>query len=337
MKKSDEQIIATVRKILDILHDPKTGFNGFRRDLSELKLEKNEYEAQIDAKLDEIAKKHGMKTTAKNIKKFIISGKDVMENRFYTSCGHAAKAFCYVNSQLSKEEQLDLMVLLSTDPEHLVDGMAGHTLPCVQLSDGKWHAIEPQIKPGKKYPGFDFVCDNVVPGADIWHILDGIKEKGRPYKIIKMVTPEYQANELSDFGRFLNETTIRKGKLGLACATIELLLKSHNFGKYNGRDRQTYELCKLLENKNDTLIKVLIFGDGHNFTAMPGIKDKEDYYGVSTPEKKYLDLWRVPDTDGIAKYFREPNFKLQKIMSPTEYIKYFESTIIKGKTNGKVL
>lgn len=35
MKHTDEQIIATVRKILDALHDPDIGFNAFRKELRE--------------------------------------------------------------------------------------------------------------------------------------------------------------------------------------------------------------------------------------------------------------------------------------------------------------
>lgn len=40
MKHTDEQIIATVRKILDALHDPDTGFNAFRKELREQHLKR---------------------------------------------------------------------------------------------------------------------------------------------------------------------------------------------------------------------------------------------------------------------------------------------------------
>ena len=170
MKHTDEQIIATVRKILDALHDPDTGFNAFRKELREQHLKKEEYEQRIVDKEYELAEKYGLtKANNRDEVKFKLTGKDIMDSRLYVSCGQAAKAFCYVNSQLPKDEQLDLKVLFSTDIEHLVDAKEGHTLPCVKLSDGKWHAIEPQIQPEKdKQPGFQFVCDDVKVGGEIW-------------------------------------------------------------------------------------------------------------------------------------------------------------------------
>lgn len=60
MKHTDEQIIATVRKILDALHNPDTGFNAFRKELREQHLKKDEYEQAIIDKEYELAKKYGL-------------------------------------------------------------------------------------------------------------------------------------------------------------------------------------------------------------------------------------------------------------------------------------
>ena len=233
MKHTDEQIIATVRKILDVLHDPDKGFNAFREELRNKKLSEKEYEQAIIDKQYEIAAKYGLtKENNESEVKFRLSGKDVMDNHLYVSCGQAAKAFCYVNSLLPKEEQLDLKVLFSTDIEHLIDAMEGHTLPCVQLSDGKWHAIEPQIKPDKnKQPGFEFVCDDVKVGGEIWHQLPKIKEKGRPYQITKILTPEEQLSIYSDFSKFLEASMVHQGEIAFVCSGLRMMLQNLNSGK----------------------------------------------------------------------------------------------------------
>ena len=153
---TDQEIIATIRKILDVLHDPKTGFKAFFNELEAqgLKRKDVEYQQRVTDKQYELAAKYGLtKDNDSSEVKFRLSGEDVMNCHACVSCGQAAKAFCYVNSQLPKTEQLDLKVLFSTDIEHLIDAKEGHTLPCVKLSDGKWHAIEPQICPRAEYPG----------------------------------------------------------------------------------------------------------------------------------------------------------------------------------------
>lgn len=321
MKHTDEQIITTIREILEKLHDPHTGFNGFRNELKEQHLKKDEHDKRILQKEIEIASQYGLEKADFDEQKFRISGKDVMENHLYVSCGQAAKAFCYVNSQLPKGKQLDLMILLSTDIENLVDGKAGHTLPCVKLSDGKYHAIEPQIAPTKEKPGFQFVSDDVKVGGEIWHLSKEIKEKGRPYKITKIVTPEYQANELSDFGRFLDESTIRKGKLGFLCSSIKLILQHQKLEQYKNQNRQIYEFCKALQ-KNNHQVKILVFTDEKNISCRPCIEQDNTYYGINL-NKSYLSLWKYSSVEEIEKSFKTP-FKLQQVLTPQEYINEFE-------------
>lgn len=326
MKQSDEQIIATVRKILDILHDPNTGFNAFRKELRNQGLKTDDEQKQpiVDKEL-ELAEKYGLtKENDADEIKFRLSGKDVMDSHLYVSCGQAAKAFCYANSQLPKEEQLDLKVLFSTDIEHLIDAKEGHTLPCVKLSDGKWHAIEPQIQPEKdKQPGFEFVCDDVKVDGEIWHTLPGIKKKGRPYQITKIVTPEEQATTYSDFGKFLEASMVHKGKLAFLCPTIKLILQSNNLGQYKDSNKQIYEFCKALSAKNNPSIQILVFSDGKRFSCMPCIKEKDEFYGLNL-KKKYLSFWKGGDLEQSKEKFAQAGYTFQKVVSPEEYIKEFE-------------
>ena len=321
MKHTDEQIIATVRKILDALHDPDTGFNAFRKELREQHLKKEEYEQRIVDKEYELAEKYGLtKANNRDEVKFKLTGKDIMNSRLYVSCGQAAKAFCYVNSQLSKDEQLDLKVLFSTDIEHLVDAKEGHTLPCVKLSDGKWHAIEPQIQPEKdKQPGFQFVCDDVKVGGEIWHQLKSIKEKGRPYQITKIVTPEEHATTYSDFGKFLEASMVHKGKLGFVCSTLKLILQNKNPGQYKNSKRQIYEICKALDGKNSA-VKVWVFTRGEDIACRIGIEDDGVCYDMN-PTVQYLSLRKVVGNDFK---FNEPGFELTQTLTPEEYVQEFE-------------
>ena len=323
MKHTDEQIIATVRKILDALHDPDTGFNAFRKELREQHLKKDEYEQAIVDKEYELAKKYGLtKANSKDEVKFKLTGKDVMDSRLYVSCGQAAKAFCYVNSQLPKDEQLDLKVLFSTDIEHLIDAKEGHTLPCVKLSDGKWHAIEPQIQPEKdKQPGFQFVCDDVKVGGEIWHQIKSIKEKGRPYQITKIVTPEEQATTYSDFGKFLEATMVHNGELGFVCSTLRLILQNKNPGQYKNSKRQIYEICKALDGKISA-VKVWVFTREKDIACRIGIEDEGVCYDMN-PTCTYLSFSKVVGNDFK---FNEPGYILQKTLTPAEYIKEYEAS-----------
>lgn len=319
---TDKQIIATVRKILDVLHDPDEGFNAFRKELRNKKLSESEYAQAIIDKQYELAAKYGLTKESNDTEvKFRLSGKDIMDSHLYVSCGQAAKAFCYVNSQLPKEEQLDLRVLFSTDIEHLIDAREGHTLPCVQLSDGKWHAIEPQIRPEKdKQPGFNFVCDDVKVGGEIWHQLESIKQKGRPYQITKIVTPKEQLKTYSDFGKFLEASMVHTGKMAFACADLRLILHDVKPWQYKNHRRRIYEICKALKGKR-LPIKVLLFVNGEKTPYRIAIEQDGLYYDIHTTVK-YLSLSAGAKPENFK--FNEPGYKLQKIMSPAEFIKEFE-------------
>ncbi|MCQ2599611.1 MAG: hypothetical protein MJ187_04555 [Alphaproteobacteria bacterium] len=326
MKHTDEYIVATVRKILDVLHDTKTGFNAFRNELKKQHLKRNEYEKRIIDKQYELGEKYGLThENSINEVKFRLTGKDVMASGLYVSCGQAAKAFCYVNSQLPKEQQLNLKVLFSTDTDHLIDAMAGHTLPCVKLSDGKWHAIEPQIKPEKEYPGFQFVCDNVQVGDDIWHQLSVIKAQGRPYKITKIVTPQEHENVYSDFGNFLDVSMVHTGKMKFICSALKIALQNHK--KSNNGKKQIYDICKAL-NCDLSSVKVLAFIKNEKISYKIAIELDGIFYYVN-PNVQYLSLRKIY---GFDEWCNENGYKLQKTMAIADFVKECENKdSIKGR------
>jgi len=333
MTESDKKKLSTIYTVLQTLHDKENGFNVFRDGLAKLKLPRAEAMQRAGKKEREMAAKHGMENASFDEQIFSITGKEVMENHFCVSCGQAAKAFYYVYEQmkpdLPADAKLDLMVLLSVDSEHKIDGMSGHTLPCVKLSDGKLHAIEPQIAPRKKTdkdPGFDFVSDDVIVGKEIWHTLDSIKKIGRPYIVTKIVTPEYHEETLSDFGRFLRESSMRKGMMYFICNHIESILKNKNLGQYKNINRQVYEFCNALLDKKSELIKILVFTNGERISCRACLKEENTYYNIDLG-KKYLVLHKVVDAENANEFFKEPGFKLQQIISPKEYINEFNKRV----------
>jgi hypothetical protein len=330
MKQSDEQIIVTVHRILEKLHDRQNGFNAFRDELSKLNLTKDEYYRRILSKEIEIASQYGFEKASFDEQKFRISGEDVMKKHLCVSCGQAAKAFCYVNSQLPEQERLDLKVLFSTDVEHLVDAMVGHTLPCVKLSDGKWHAVEPQIAPtkyiSKEQPGFHFVCDDVFVGGEIWHELKSIKDKKRPYIITKLVSPEEHQNIYSDFGAFLDASMVHDKKTAFICSIIRFVLKNNNLRQYSDSNRRVYEFCKLLKGKKFSAVKILVFNNGNKFDCVPCIIENNEYYSINLV-KNYLSLLKGGNLEQSEKLFCKPGYKFQQIVSSQEYIQEFEKRI----------
>ena len=156
MKHTDEQIIATIRKILDVLHDPKTGWQSKRDKLRQKYKDNKEYEQAKTDLLFEITKPYGAtEQSSKTDMDFMLTGEDVVERYFQTTCGQAAKAFCYMHDKMVKSgeiEPLDLQIMMSSDVNHLMDAQIGHTLPCVKMSDGKYHAFDPQIRFTKEEP-----------------------------------------------------------------------------------------------------------------------------------------------------------------------------------------
>ena len=137
------------------------------------------------------------------------------------SCGTLAKAFCYANSLLPPEQKLKLKVMICTHPDHFIDSMANHTLPCVKLSDGQYYAIEPNSHfwsdPDTPAP---FIVGKVQVGKPIMH-------KSIPYEVRKIYSYEEYESKCSEFGKFLKIGSKRDIKTKFILNTIEHLLTYH--------------------------------------------------------------------------------------------------------------
>ena len=253
-----------------------------------------------------------------------------MKNRLYVSCGNAAKAFCYVDQHLSdyipgaQNGLLDTQIMFSTDPEHLIDGMSGHTLPCVKMSDGKYHALDPQIPVNKKNSELPFIQDEIIVGGNINHILPSIAENGRPYKIMKIVTPKELETTYLDFGKFLEATTNRKGKTGVICKSLSTTLKKLNLKQYRklGAAKLVYEFSKEYQDLPSDL-DVLVYSDKEN-NIVPFFRAQLNgqWYNVRM-DADYLSLNRHDPVQELDYGGRK--LHLIKQLSPSEYIKEYDN------------
>ncbi len=332
---TDEQIYVTIREIMDKLYDPKNGFRALERRvvkfLRAYGLKDDEIQQRGMAlkrrKLSKMAAKYGLENADLDIQKFKLSGRDIVENRVFFSCGTAAKAFCYINSQLPPSKRLDVKVLLSTDTEHLVDGMSGHTLPMVRFADGRWRAIEPQNDPDKQ----DYIIqDDIQVGGTINHILPGIAKNGRSYKILHIVSPDYLENELSDFEVFLKHSVERTQQTSMRIGELNLIAKKMNLAQYAENSRRIYEFCKRVPNDNN---QICVFryrkqSDTLDYFYLAVLLDG-DWYVLNT-SRPFLTLRKMQDTEKGPGF--QSGLKLEQKMSPDEYIRFYNNVIMKSKS-----
>ena len=117
----------TIKKILEILHNPKTGFDSLRTELGQEAQNQEQYDAAKEKVLNKMAARHSISMDASYEEKiFVLTGQDIVDNRICFSCGNAAKAFCYINSKLheldSEYEPLpDVKIMTSIDINHLIN------------------------------------------------------------------------------------------------------------------------------------------------------------------------------------------------------------------------
>mgnify|MGYP003288703893 CR=1 FL=1 len=367
---TDEQIKQRVAQILNILHDPKIGFNGLFNDVKEeylaelrKKIDRNKeperYVAERDKLLAELRpalepeKQKKVKEMAIALDpemahkgytehKFALTGESIMKNRLYVSCGNAAKAFYYVDQHLSdyipgaQNGLLDTQIMFSTDPEHLIDGMSGHTLPCIKMSDGKYHALDPQIPVDKKNPQLPLIQDEIVVGGQINHILPSIAEKGRPYKIMKIVSPQELESTYLSFENFIRDTTEHKGKTAELCNRLVVLLNKLNLGQYRGNAEMAYHLAKETQNSELPLDIVVYQRKTGELTVFPRIELEGKWYDFRM-DASWLKLDRH-DTDPKSEFsLQAPDLTFQQKLSLMEYITAYEQLVAERAAEKKSL
>jgi hypothetical protein len=308
---TDEQRIKSIKKILDRLNHPIHKDAG-NSDQVLVNRTKHYTNLKPDAEPHE--------------RFFAITGKDIVESGRQWSCGTVAKAFCYLNSQLPKSERLDVQIMISTHPDHLIDSRSNHTLPCVKMGDGKWYAIEPQKdavddRPRHPmYPDLPLILDDIRVGNIIHHIKP--RMLGIPYEITAVMSWQEYEEKCSDFGTFLKYGSKLDKKTRTVIAAIETVLRQINRGNSVGN---IYTFCKALGD-SALPVKILCIQDDKRKFNDIAIKIKNSLYGFH-PNKKYCYLHEISADKGT----------IISEQTPAEYVKSYNENIMKEKTNGKVL
>ena len=299
MKLTDEQRIKSIKKILQMQRHPVHKDTGDKADIliSRTKNYPGTTEKSTDFE-----------------RFFAISGKDTYESGQQWSCGTEAKTFCYLNSILPKNEQLEVKIMISTHPNHLIDSMANHTLPCVKMGDGKWYALEPTSVAENRirhpmYPDIPFIMDELKVGNKIHHIKKGMVEKENPpYEITAIMSWQEYEEKCSDFGTFLKYGSKRDKKTKTIVATIETVLQQINS---NGKTGNVYAFCTLMGNSK-LPIKV-IKPKGYDFTELLLAINGEQY--VFMPNHKYLMI-------------RKSQYEIEHEFTMDDYVKQFKGNVV---------
>ncbi len=299
MKMTDEQRIESIKKILQMQRHPTHKDAGDKADI-----------------LVKRTKGYpGITENSTDFERFFaIKGKDVYESGHQWSCGTEAKTFCYLNSTLPKNEQLDVKIMISTHPDHLIDSISNHTLPCVKMGDGKWYALEPtSVAENRihhpKYPDMPFIMDEIKVGNQIHHIKKGMVERGNPpYEITAIMSWQEYEEKCSDFGTFLKYGSKRDKKTKAIVATIETVLQQINS---NGKLGNIYTFCTSMQNSKIP-IKV-IKPKGYNFMGLLLVINGDQYF--FRPNHKYLMLHKL-------------EYEIEHEVTMTDYLKWFEKNVI---------
>ncbi|MBR1954094.1 MAG: hypothetical protein IKA25_03415 [Alphaproteobacteria bacterium] len=301
---TDAQRINSINKILDMLHHPKHRDNGTKQEIL----------------INRTRNYPGITETSTEYERFFaISGQDVYDSGYQWSCGTVAKTFCYLNSILPENEQLDLKIMISTHPDHLIDSMVNHTLPCVKMGDGKWYAIEPQRdiidnRPRHpNYPDVPFIMDEIKVGNKVHHILENLIDT--PYEIMAVMSwPEY-TNKCSDFGTFLKYGARHDKKTKMLVATIEKVLEQINT---NGQTGGVYTFCKLMHTSKLPIKVIKPRGTNYNMLLL-NINGEAYTFGTN---HKYLMMHKLEN-------------EIEQEWTLGDYIKWFEENIIKHDNEHK--
>lgn len=303
MQLTDEQRINSIKKILQMQRHPVHKDTGDKTDVL----------------IGRTKNYPGITEKSTDFERFFaISGKDTYESGQQWSCGTEAKTFCYLNSILPKDEQLEVKIMISTHPNHLIDSMANHTLPCVKMGDGKWYALEPTSVAENRirhpiYPDIPFLMDELKVGNKIHHIKKGMVERGNPpYEITAIMSWQEYEEKCSDFGTFLKYGSKRDKKTKTIIATIETVLQQINS---NGQIGNTYNFCKLMQGSK-LPIKV-VKPKGYDFTELL-ISINGELYKFGT-RHKYAMIQKL-------------QYKIDKEWTMSDYVKlYKQNSINKNK------
>ena len=163
---TDKEILESLQKVLDEFHKTFRIDNKFK-----LAIKKTKIAVQKHVPIKDVP--------------FTLSGQEIVEQRLndIVACTGRTKAFLY----LAKNSGLDLKAVLTTNVNHLDDGLNNHTVPAIKLSDGKYHIFEPMCRSVKG----DFIRmlrQPVVIGQNVFHVLNHIKNDS--YKVMDIISAD---------------------------------------------------------------------------------------------------------------------------------------------------
>ncbi len=329
---TDAQIEQTVKDIINKLHDPKDGFRALQRrvtlflranGLSDEQINKHWSETLMPRKLTKMAAKRGVPEDYSDDEKiFAITGRDVVENRFERSCGNKAKAFAY----LAQDKGLDVRILVSTRMTNLIDGMVGHTVPCVKMSDEKYHAFDPAL-PVKN---FKFIDGKIQEGAVIYHRLEDMEDT--PYKIRRIMTPDDYERDFASFETALTQFVERPEKTKWKIAEIQMALNKISNPRHKKPLHGIYEFLSNMPD-NELGIDVVEFRSKRGVSAIRlRVMLENDFYLIGI-NREYVMLRRQVDFMGDKNTKENDRFEIVQTMSPDKYMRFYHSMFIPHKQN----
>ena len=316
IQEKNDKIIKTVFKIMDILHDPETGFDALRPKLRESTKNDAEYEKAKNDILNQMAAKHGATPdTPYDEKIFMLTGADIMENHIYFSCGNAAKAFCYVNSTLPQDERLDVEIMITINEDNLIDAMAGHTVPIIKMADGKYRAIDPAVTWTESHITGPFIPGELKIGKTIEHILPGMR--GKKYKIVRFATWREMESSLSKFKNFLRTSSVRHGKTRIICATLEYVLQNM---PRRGLEYFIWDFCNEIKRKTSLPVHIVNSKNERENEYRHVVVELDENFYVIDRNRDYLMLMPLKTLDGKTFTIGTKKYTVVWDKTPVEYL-----------------
>ena len=206
-KKSDgfrQDILDNVRKSIAEIENPQTN-NIFIQDMAEY----NNIREQLNA-TPEVFMKYGFSSSCSNgagafVHEFIKTVENILKSK------NLAKE--EIKAEIENIKKNDILFLETTKYTNLIDGHAGHVVPCVKLNTNNWIMIEARNETIQENVFTKEIPDSdMVVGKSFEHLIK--KHKDEPY-IIRGKSPE-NCTDHEDFLEHRSRVSLEDAKKFLA-------------------------------------------------------------------------------------------------------------------------